>query len=68
MLSIQEYDQDLPPELAAAAGVNDISSENGNLGKMDAGQSDIAKGSARVRPPLVCVGVDLVVFFVLVFF
>ncbi|XP_028074405.1 FIP1[V]-like protein isoform X1 [Camellia sinensis] len=48
----QEYDPDLPPELAAAAGINDISSENGNLGKMDAGQSDIAKGSARVRPPL----------------
>ncbi|CAL5402115.1 unnamed protein product [Camellia sinensis] len=48
----QEYDPDLPPELAAAAGINDSSSENGNLGKMDAGQSDIAKGSARVRPPL----------------
>ncbi|KAF5946950.1 hypothetical protein HYC85_017178 [Camellia sinensis] len=48
----QEYDPDLPPELAAAAGINDISSENGNLGKMDAGQSDIAKGSAHVRPPL----------------
>ncbi|CAL5402116.1 unnamed protein product [Camellia sinensis] len=48
----QEYDPDLPPELAAAAGINDISSENGNLRKMDAGQSDIAKGSARVRPPL----------------
>ncbi|GMP63890.1 hypothetical protein CsSME_00025394 [Camellia sinensis var. sinensis] len=48
----QEYDPDLPPELAAAAGINDISPENGNLGKMDAGQSDIAKGSAHVRPPL----------------
>ncbi|PSS13930.1 FIP1[V]-like [Actinidia chinensis var. chinensis] len=48
----QEYDPDLPPELAAAAGMHDISSENANLGKMDAGQSNIGKGPAHVRPPL----------------
>ncbi|KAA8535316.1 hypothetical protein F0562_030319 [Nyssa sinensis] len=48
----QEYDPDLPPELAAATGIYDVSSENANLGKTDAGQSDSAKGSARVRPPL----------------
>ncbi|XAR50747.1 hypothetical protein NMG60_11005162 [Bertholletia excelsa] len=48
----KEYDPDLPPELAAAVGIHDISSENANLGKMDVGQSDIAKGSARVRTPL----------------
>ncbi|CAL5341143.1 unnamed protein product [Camellia sinensis] len=57
----QEYDPDLPPELAAAAGINDISPENGNLGKMDAGQSDIAKGSARVRPPLFLVSLVYVI-------
>ncbi|KAK9274595.1 hypothetical protein L1049_021844 [Liquidambar formosana] len=48
----QEYDPDLPPELAAAAGINDASAENSNLGKTDVGQSDLAKGSARVRPPI----------------
>ncbi|XP_024980685.1 FIP1[V]-like protein isoform X1 [Cynara cardunculus var. scolymus] len=44
----QEYDPDLPPELAAAAGIHDISSENRNIGKTDL-QSDLAKGSARSR-------------------
>lgn len=47
----QEYDPDLPPELAAAAG-HDIISENRNIGKMDV-QSDLAKGSARARMQLV---------------
>jgi hypothetical protein len=49
----QEYDPDLPPELAAATGVHDVPAENSNLGKVDVGQSDIAKGPARVRPPIV---------------
>ncbi|KAG6673474.1 hypothetical protein I3842_16G114100 [Carya illinoinensis] len=48
----QEYDPDLPPELVAATGVHDVSAENANLGKLDVGQSDLAKGSARVRPPI----------------
>lgn len=46
----QEYDPDLPPELAAAAG-HDIS-ENRNMGKTDL-QNDLAKGSARGRMQLV---------------
>lgn len=49
----QEYDPDLPPELAAATGVHDVPAENTNLGKADVGQSDLAKGPARVRPPIV---------------
>lgn len=48
----QEYDPDLPPELAAAAGIHDIPSGNANLSKMDAGQSDASKASTRARPPL----------------
>ncbi|KAA8522889.1 hypothetical protein F0562_009312 [Nyssa sinensis] len=48
----QEYDPDLPPELAAAAGIREVSSGNGNTVKTDAGQSDFAKSSTRVRPPL----------------
>ncbi|KAK7304795.1 hypothetical protein VNO77_42684 [Canavalia gladiata] len=47
----QEYDPDLPPELAAATGLHDVSVENA---KSDVGQSDVMKGSGtgRVRPPL----------------
>ncbi|EEF38837.1 ATP binding protein, putative [Ricinus communis] len=48
----QEYDPDLPPELAAAAGMHDVPAENSNLGKSDVGQSDLTKGPARMRPPL----------------
>ncbi|RVW96190.1 FIP1[V]-like protein [Vitis vinifera] len=48
----QEYDPDLPPELAAAVGIHDVSAENGNLGRADVGPSDLAKASARVRPPI----------------
>ncbi|KAJ9688982.1 hypothetical protein PVL29_014572 [Vitis rotundifolia] len=48
----QEYDPDLPPELAAAVGIHDASAENANLGKADVGPSDLAKASARVRPPI----------------
>ncbi|XP_022932653.1 FIP1[V]-like protein [Cucurbita moschata] len=47
----QGYDPDLPPELAAAAGIHDIS--NGHtLGKSEALQNDLGKGAARLRPPL----------------
>ncbi|KAK9078830.1 hypothetical protein SSX86_002888 [Deinandra increscens subsp. villosa] len=46
----QEYDPDLPPELAAAAG-HDISFENRNLGKPDM-QNDLAKASVHARMQL----------------
>ncbi|KDP38657.1 hypothetical protein JCGZ_04010 [Jatropha curcas] len=48
----QEYDPDMPPELAAAAGIHDIPVDNSSLGKSEVGQSDIMKGPSRVRPPL----------------
>ncbi|KAK4257531.1 hypothetical protein QN277_007105 [Acacia crassicarpa] len=48
----QEYDPDLPPELAAAAGIRDAGVENTNSVKSDIGHSDVGKGSGRVRPPL----------------
>ncbi|KAF7806513.1 FIP1[V]-like protein isoform X1 [Senna tora] len=48
----QEYDPDLPPELAAATGVHDVRMENANSVKSDVGQSDVGKGVGRVRPPL----------------
>lgn len=51
----QEYDPDLPPELAAATGMHDYPTDNTNLGKSEGGQSDFAKGSARMRPPIVCI-------------
>lgn len=52
----QEYDPDLPPELAAAACSHDVPSDNVNPGKPEVGKGDLPKGSARVRPPLVCTG------------
>ncbi|WCJ29875.1 FIP1 [Euphorbia peplus] len=48
----QDYDPDLPPELAAAAGLHDITADNSNLSKSDAGQSDLTQGAGRLRPPL----------------
>ncbi|CAL1358831.1 unnamed protein product [Linum trigynum] len=48
----QEFDPDLPPELAAATGGHDVSADNSNIGKTDLAQSDLAKGSARARPPI----------------
>ncbi|KAJ4845611.1 hypothetical protein Tsubulata_005746 [Turnera subulata] len=49
----QDYDPDLPPELAAATtGIHEVPADNSNLGKSDVGQSDLMKGSARVRPPI----------------
>jgi len=57
LISFQEYDPDLPPELAAATGVHDVPAENANSQKSDVRQSDVMKGSGtgRVRPPLVCI-------------
>lgn len=57
MISFQEYDPDLPPELAAATGIHDVPGEHTNSLKSDVGQSDVMKGSGtgRVRPPLVCI-------------
>ena len=52
--STQEYDPDLPPELAAAAGIRDVSSKTANPGKSDVGQGDVSKGSGHLRPPIVC--------------
>ncbi|XP_050378143.1 FIP1[V]-like protein [Argentina anserina] len=48
----QEYDPDLPPELAAATGMHDFPTESTNPGKSEGGQSDFAKGPARLRPPI----------------
>ncbi|GLT25391.1 hypothetical protein SLA2020_005220 [Shorea laevis] len=47
----QDYDPDLPPELAAATG-QEVPTDSTNHGKSDGGQNDLAKGTARVRPPL----------------
>ncbi|KAB2618803.1 trichohyalin-like [Pyrus ussuriensis x Pyrus communis] len=48
----QEYDPDLPPELAAATGIHELPPENANPGKSDVVQSDLVKGTARLRPPI----------------
>jgi len=45
----------LPPELAAATGLHDGAVENANSVKSDVGQSDVMKGSGRMRPPMVCI-------------
>ncbi|XP_073157875.1 FIP1[V]-like protein [Henckelia pumila] len=50
--SEQDYDPDLPPELAAAVGIQDIPSENANPGNADACPTDLARECARERPPL----------------
>ncbi|PPR87247.1 hypothetical protein GOBAR_AA33449 [Gossypium barbadense] len=47
----QGYDPDLPPELAAATG-QEVRAGAANLGKLDGGQNDVTKGTARIRPPL----------------
>ncbi|XP_010939299.1 FIP1[V]-like protein isoform X1 [Elaeis guineensis] len=51
--SEQEYDPDLPPELAAAAGHHDISADNGYHGRADNRQTDFnsqGSGAANIRP------------------
>lgn len=55
LISLQDYDPDLPPELAAAAGLHDGPVENANSLKSDVGQSDVMKGSGRMRLPIVCI-------------
>ncbi|KAJ6673373.1 FIP1[III]-LIKE PROTEIN [Salix viminalis] len=45
----QEFDPDLPPELAAATRFHDAPVDNSNAGKSDNTQSDWTKGSARLR-------------------
>ncbi|CAA0819975.1 FIP1 [Striga hermonthica] len=48
----QDYDPDLPPELAAAAGNQEIPSEKGNAGTGEDGPSDLARSSAHALPPV----------------
>ncbi|XP_072971389.1 FIP1[V]-like protein [Typha angustifolia] len=53
--SYQEYDPDLPPELAAAAGHPNVSTDNGHHKQTDNGLVDFSgqgRGPASVRPPL----------------
>ncbi|KAL5994565.1 hypothetical protein ACLOJK_024618 [Asimina triloba] len=53
--SEQDYDPDLPPELAAAAGLHDATAENAAPGKTDGSLTDMAgpgRGANRMRPPL----------------
>jgi hypothetical protein len=54
LICIQDYDPDLPPELAAVTGHPDISADNRN--KMDNGHTDFSaqgRGPANVRTPVV---------------
>ncbi|KAK6936542.1 hypothetical protein RJ641_033572 [Dillenia turbinata] len=44
----------MPPELAAATGIHDVQGDNGDIGKQEAGQSDLAEGPTHVQPPFVC--------------
>ncbi|KAG6414393.1 hypothetical protein SASPL_127115 [Salvia splendens] len=49
----QDYDPDLPPELAAAVGIQDnTSSLKASHGKVDDGPTDLARAAARERPSL----------------
>ncbi|XP_068651982.1 FIP1[V]-like protein isoform X2 [Aristolochia californica] len=53
--SEQDYDPDLPPELAAATGLHDASVDNANQGKTEVGQGDFmgqGRSTTRIRPPL----------------
>jgi len=55
LISVQDYDPDLPPELAAASGIHDIPVNNANYLKSDVGQNVIIKGSGPMRPTIVCI-------------
>jgi len=56
LISFQDYDPDLPPELAAASGIHDVpANNNANYVKSEAGQNDLIKGSGLMRPPIVCI-------------
>lgn len=62
----QDYDPDLPPELAAAAGLHDVAVENSHLGKTDSGQTDLTgqgRGAIRTRPQLVCPDLQVYISF-----
>ncbi|CAL0304927.1 unnamed protein product [Lupinus luteus] len=48
----QDYDPDLPPELAAATGIHDVTTEKANSAKLNVGQSGVMKGSGHMRPSL----------------
>ncbi|CAO2822517.1 unnamed protein product [Amaranthus hypochondriacus] len=48
----QEYDPDMPPELAAAAGIHASTAEYVETAKPDVEIGNLDKGSARVLPPL----------------
>ncbi|XP_047945439.1 FIP1[V]-like protein [Salvia hispanica] len=49
----QDYDPDLPPELAAAVGIQDNNaSQKASHGKVDTGPTDLARAAARERPSL----------------
>ncbi|KAK7388350.1 hypothetical protein VNO78_23165 [Psophocarpus tetragonolobus] len=48
----QDYDPDLPPELAAASGIHAVPVNNANSVKSDVGQNDLIKGSGPMRPPI----------------
>ncbi|KAJ0980385.1 hypothetical protein J5N97_008640 [Dioscorea zingiberensis] len=53
--SEQEYDPDLPPELAAATGLHDVSTEILHRVKVDGGEVDIngqGRGITSIRPPI----------------
>ncbi|PKA46898.1 hypothetical protein AXF42_Ash021258 [Apostasia shenzhenica] len=51
--SQQDFDPDLPPELAAATSHQDMTVDNTRFSKADNGQVDInCQGSANMRPPL----------------
>ncbi|KAL4318387.1 hypothetical protein GQ457_18G002760 [Hibiscus cannabinus] len=47
----QDYDPDLPPELAAATG-QEIPADAANFAKSNGGRNDLTKGTACMRPPL----------------
>ncbi|KAF8407227.1 hypothetical protein HHK36_006354 [Tetracentron sinense] len=52
---LKDYDPDLPPELAAAAGIHDVKTENAHIGKIEVAQGDFigqGRGAAHTRPPL----------------
>uniref|UniRef100_A0A7N0TBE9 Pre-mRNA polyadenylation factor Fip1 domain-containing protein n=1 Tax=Kalanchoe fedtschenkoi TaxID=63787 RepID=A0A7N0TBE9_KALFE len=50
--SEQEYDPDMPPELAAATGVNENAAENVNFRNTNSNHIEVGKSSAPARPPM----------------
>lgn len=67
---IQDYDPDLPPELAIAAGIQEASAENPNLTKPDGSLGAVTgQGRGAARPAilvcLTCLFENLDLFFTL---